>query len=217
MSTGLLHTHTLVVILFLVLYLVKLGLLLFSRKDALDKLTQRTRIPEMVISTLFLLTGIGLMVIAPVRIQPLLIVKILMVLGAIPLAVIGFRRSNKILASLSVLLIIGSYGMAEAHAGRMGESQDPLPETVVTAVGAADYDPLAHGEALYQRNCVVCHGKQGALAYNTAANLQTSVLNQAQIKGWVQAGVEGKMPAYGWYSDQELEAVSAYTLSLKQE
>jgi len=214
MATGFLHTHTLTVILFLLLYLAKLGLLFFNR-EALDRLTKVTRIPEMVISALFLITGVGLMIIAPVRISMLLIIKIAMVLAAIPLAVVGFRNANKLLASLSVLLIIGSYGMAEVHAGRMGESTAPLPESVITDASAANYDLLAHGEALYARNCVVCHGKNGALNYNGANNLQKTMLNDAGIQAMVKNGVEGKMPAYPNYSEQALEAVSAYVLTLK--
>jgi mono/diheme cytochrome c family protein/uncharacterized membrane protein SirB2 len=214
MATGFLHTHTLTVILFLVLYLAKLGLLFFNR-EALARLTKATRIPEMIISTLFLITGVALMIIAPVRISMLLIIKIAMVLAAIPLAVIGFRKANYLLASLSVLLIIGSYGMAEVHAGRMGESTDPLPASVVTDASAANYDRLAHGEALYTRNCVVCHGKNGALNYNGANNLQKTMLNDAGIQAMVKNGVEGKMPAYPNYSEQALQAVAAYVLTLK--
>lgn len=216
MSTGLLHTHTLVVLLFLVLYLVKLGLLLFNKTEVLKKVTARTRIPEMVISTLFLITGVALMIIAPVRIQPLLIAKIGVVLASIPLAVIGFRRSNKLLASLSVVLILGAYGMAEAHAGRMGKSQEPLPTEVVTQASDPAYNQLTHGKALYQRNCVVCHGEKGALEYNTASNLQETALNAAGIMAIVKNGQNNKMPAYPFYSETDLEAVAAYVLTLKQ-
>ncbi len=215
MSTGLLHTHTLVVILFLLLYLVKLTLLLINKKDVLERVTKATRIPEMVISTLFLLTGIGLIAIAPIRVQPLLIIKIVLVLASIPLAVIGFRKSNKLLASLSVLLILGAYGMAEAHAGRMGESQEPLDASVVTDASQSNYDQAAHGKALYARNCAACHGTGGDLAFAGAANLKETQLNAAGIQALVKNGVGKKMPAYPFYSDADLAAVSAYVLSLK--
>lgn len=214
MATGFLHTHTLTVLLFLLLYLAKL-VLLFVNQDTLARLTRATRIPEMVISTLFLLTGIGLMVVAPSRISMLVILKIVMVLAAIPLAVIGFRKLNKVLASLSVLLIIGAYGMAEVHAGRVGESTEPLPASVVTDASASNYDLAAHGQALYQRNCVMCHGENGALKYNGASNLQESELAMAGVQAMVKNGVAGKMPAYPGYSEQELQAVATYVLTLR--
>jgi mono/diheme cytochrome c family protein len=107
--------------------------------------------------------------------------------------------------------------MAEVHAGRMGESTDPLPAEVVTDASAANYDLLAHGEALYTRNCMVCHGKNGALNYNGANNLQKTMFNAAGVQAMVKNGVEGKMPAYPAYSEQDLAAVTAYTLALKKE
>jgi mono/diheme cytochrome c family protein len=214
MATGLLHTHTLSVILFLLLYVAKLALLFFNQ-SGLTRLNRATRVPEMIISTLFLVTGIGLLLVAPYRVSLLVIIKIVMVLGAIPLAVIGFRKSNKLLASLSVLLIVGAYGMAEVHAGRVGESTEPLAAEVITDAAAPGYDLLAHGEALYTRNCVACHGYQGDLKYNGASNLQLSVLNEAGIQAMVTNGVEGKMPAYPTYSTQDLQAVSAYVMTLR--
>ncbi len=216
MITGILHTHTLLVILFLLLYLVKLGLLLFNQNEVLEKVAKATRIPEMVVSALFLLTGIALMAMAPMRIDILLIIKIVAVLASIPLAIIGFRKSNKMLATLSVVLIVAAYGMAEAHAGRMGESQEPLPAEVVTLPSADGYDQMAHGKALYERNCIVCHGEDGALKFNAAANLQESALNGPGVMAAVQNGIGKKMPAYSFYSKEELEAVSTYVLSLKQ-
>ena len=60
MYTGMLHTHTLVVILFLLIYLIKVGLLLFAKPETLDKFSKRIKIPEIIVSTLFLATGIYL-------------------------------------------------------------------------------------------------------------------------------------------------------------
>ncbi|MEO1448463.1 MAG: SirB2 family protein, partial [Bacteroidota bacterium] len=111
MYTGLLHTHRLVVILFLLLYVVKWVLLLANKKELLERINKATRVPEMIISTLFLLTGIGL-AINIAQLTSMFWIKLVLVLGSIPLAVIGFRKSNKILATLSILLIVGAYGLA---------------------------------------------------------------------------------------------------------
>ncbi|MBP9069466.1 MAG: SirB2 family protein, partial [Bacteroidia bacterium] len=60
MYKGFLHTHILVVTLFLLLYVIKTILLLSNRTDLLQKFSKMFKIPEMIISTLFLITGIYL-------------------------------------------------------------------------------------------------------------------------------------------------------------
>ena len=212
MYTGLLHTHRLVVILFLVLYLVKLVLLLMGREETLATFTKRTRIPEMVISTLFLLTGVAMLFLVA-EVNTLHIVKILLVLAAIPVAVIGFRKANKLLASLSVLLIIGAYGLSEVNKIGVADTQIASVETDPAAAG---YDQLAHGQALYARNCIVCHGPKGMKQGSGAKNLTVSQLSEEEMYTLL---VNGKktMPAYGeLYSEAEIDAAIAYVKTLRK-
>ncbi|TAE47437.1 MAG: hypothetical protein EAZ89_17910 [Bacteroidetes bacterium] len=213
MYTGLLHTHRLSVILFLLLYVVKLVLLLAGRKEQLQKVTKITRIPEMVISALFLLTGIGLLVMVA-QITVMLVIKIVLVLASIPIAIIGFRKSNKLLASLSVLLIVAAYGLAEAN--KIGVDKDPLPAAVVSEVSEPGYDILAHGKALYARNCIVCHGEKGDMQGSGAKNLIISKLSDEELNKLVLYG-KNAMPAYGKvYHGDEIKAVIAYVKTLRQ-
>jgi cytochrome c5 len=212
MYTGLLHTHRLVVILFLLLYLVKLVLLLMGREETLATFTKRTRIPEMVISTLFLLTGIGMLFMVA-EINTLHIVKILMVLAAIPVAVIGFRKANKLLATLSVLLIIGSYGLAEMNKIGVADAQITSVETDPSAAG---YDQVAHGQALYERNCVVCHGTDGKKQGSGAKDLTVSQLSAEEMHTLIANGKK-TMPAYGeLYSEAEIAAAIAYVKTFRK-
>ena len=60
MYKGFLHTHYLVVTLFLLIYVVKTILLLSNRNDLLAIFTKKVRIFEMIVSSLFLITGIYL-------------------------------------------------------------------------------------------------------------------------------------------------------------
>ncbi|MDX1907597.1 MAG: c-type cytochrome [Bacteroidia bacterium] len=213
MYTGLLHTHRLVVILFLLLYVVKLILLLIGRTEALKSVTGRFRIPEMVISALFLLTGIGLLT-QTAQISTMLIIKIVLVLASIPVAVIGFRNYNKILATLSVLLIVAAYGLAEMD--KTGVSAAPIATEVVTDPAAPEYLAVAHGKALYVRNCIVCHGEDGALGGSGAKNLQITQLTDEQIRTLLING-KNAMPAYGSiYTPDEITAVMAYVKTLKK-
>ncbi|RMG67193.1 MAG: hypothetical protein D6722_13605 [Bacteroidetes bacterium] len=213
MYTGLLHSHRLVVILFLLLYVIKLGLLLLNREEALAKLTRYTRIPEMVLSVLFLLTG-GIMLTQIAQITPLLLVKIGAVLASIPLAVIGFRKKNKLLGALSVLLILGAYGMAEAN--KIGVNQEPLTG-IETDPAAADYDQGTHGLAIYARNCAVCHGADGTAGGSGAKNLQVSTLSDADIMSLLMEG-KNSMPAYAKVlNEAERKAVLTYVKTLRKQ
>lgn len=213
MYTGLLHTHTTFALIFLLLYLVKLVLLLINKGETLETFTKKTRIPEMIVSTLFLLSGIGMLFMVA-KITPMLIIKIVLVFAAIPIAVIGFRKSNKLLASLSVLIIIAVYGLGEMN--KVGVETTPLASGVVSQASAADYDAVKHGQALYERNCIVCHGAEGNLQGSGAKNLITSQLSEADTRDRIVNG-KNAMVGYGAiYSEEEITAVLAYVMSLRQ-
>ena len=61
MATGMLHSHTLFVVLFTLIYLIKTILLLSDRDELLEKFKKKTKVAEMVVSFGFLATGIFLM------------------------------------------------------------------------------------------------------------------------------------------------------------
>ena len=75
METGIRHTHLLTVILFLAIYLIKTVLLLMNKEEALAKFSKIFKVPEMIISFLFLGTGIYMMIQLP-EIKSLLIITI---------------------------------------------------------------------------------------------------------------------------------------------
>src|ERR1700758_2825468 len=110
-------THFVVVTIFFLIYLIKTILLIANKKEQLQSFTKKIKVLEMIVSFLFLGTGIYLMTEVEIRMD--LIIKISMVLMAIPLAVVGFKKGNKMLAILSFLLILGAFGIAEMrkHAG----------------------------------------------------------------------------------------------------
>lgn len=217
MYTGMLHTHTTVVLLFVVLYLIK-TVLLFVNTAKLEAFTKKTKVPEMIISTLFLLSGLYLALNTPsVSAGSWFWVKLAAVFAAIPLAVIGFKRKRKPLALLSLALLFYAYGISETKSPRMqkadyfaalaGENQqstegfDPMSD---------GYDILAHGAALYANNCVVCHGADGALGQAGAKNLQGSMLDKNEMAALVLKGKNG-MPGFkSALNDEEVFAVVAY-------
>jgi mono/diheme cytochrome c family protein len=221
MYTGMLHTHTLVVGLFLLLYLVKTALLLAGKNDLLDKFTKKTRIVEMVVSTLFLLTGIYLATQAPsISAGNWFWVKLIAVFAAIPLAIIGFKRKKKALALLSFVLLVYAYGISETKSVTMNKADyfsklaaDDAPSYLASEydTNADNYDILVHGKAVFINYCVRCHGEDGKLGSAGAKDLTLSMLDKGAMIERITLG-KGGMPAFGKVlSPEEIMASVAYT------
>lgn len=213
MFTGLLHTHKLVVVLFMLLYLIKTILLLINKKELLASFSKKTRIPEMIISTLFLVTGLVMIFQLPV-INKFMIFKIVAVFASIPLAVIGFKKANKALAALSLVLIIGSYGLAEMS--RRYVEKVEIAQGIVSDTSAAGYDALVHGKALFTANCVQCHGEDGQLGVAGSKNLTITQLDEAGIQSIISNGKNAMPPYKKILSEQEVSALTKYVQSMKK-
>lgn len=200
MYKGFLHTHYLVVTLFLLLYIVKTVLLLSNKTEALQKFTKKTRIFEMVISFLFLITGVYLLTQLPV-IGMLMWIKIAVVLASIPIAVIGFRKGKKPLAALSLLMLFAAFGM-----GEMYHKHPPVAKVEPAANGEA---PVAmDGKSLYEANCALCHGGDGKLGMAGALDLSKTALDVPGIKEVIVNG-RGAMPP-AQVSNEQAAAIADY-------
>ena len=144
MATGMLHSHTLFVVLFTLIYLIKTILLLSDKDDLLEKFKKKTKVLEIIVSFGFLATGIYLMTRLP-EINMFLIIKIVLVLASIPLAVVGYKKKNKVLATFSFFLIIVAFGLArKAKEAKAGD--------VIVAV---------NGKEIFEEKCTLCHGSNG--------------------------------------------------------
>lgn len=203
MYKGVLHTHHLVVTLFLIIYVVKTILLLSNRNDLLARFGKFIKIPEMIVSTLFLISGVFLATQLPFggKYDYLFFIKIAMVLCAIPLAIIGFKKSNKILAALSLLLITGSYGLAEVYGKRKAIPKDKETTAII--------DNSAHdGMALFEANCKLCHGSDGKLGIVGAKDLTATKMDVKAIKEIILSG-KGAMPAAA-VDEEQAALIAAY-------
>ncbi len=199
MATGILHTHYLVVTLFLLIYVIKTILLLSDKKESLAKFTKMVKVPEMIISFLFLATGIYLVTLLPFngKYDFLFYIKICMVLASIPLAIVGFKKSNKALAVVSLLLIVGSFGLAEVYHKKKGISKD-----------AGAMTASSDGAELYKINCATCHGGDGKLGLSGAKDLTVTEMDEASIKNIILNG-KGMMPA-AQVSEEQATAIAHY-------
>ncbi|MBC8085460.1 MAG: cytochrome c, partial [Hymenobacter sp.] len=70
-------------------------------------------------------------------------------------------------------------------------------------------------QALFAKNCAVCHGADGRLGLNGAHNLTKSNLNTAGRVYLVTAGL-GKMPSFkAKLTPDQIQQVVAYSLTLR--
>jgi len=196
-----LHTHTLVVGLFLLLYLIKTFLLVTDKVEALQTFSNKTKWAERIISVLFLATGIFLYVNSG-NITWMVHLKIGFVFASIPLAIIGFKKKNKALSILSLLLLFGAYGLGEAN--KKQPAKAAKPEITIAA------NELETGKVLYAVYCETCHGQNGDGQKSGAKNLRISALDHAAKADLIKKG-KGIMPAFSNLSDAEVEALILYS------
>ncbi len=206
------HTHKLVVSLFVLIYLVKVILLLLGNKDTLDRFSKFIRIPEMVISVLFLVTG-GYMLTQIADFNTIFAIKLTLVVLSIPLAIVAFKRYNKILAVLVIIMLISAYGMAEMYKASFGKKHELV--SVATDSNESGYDIEEHGKALYNAQCIVCHGEDGRANLAGAKDLTISEKTDDEIADLIKNG-KNTMPAMkDIYSDGEIKALISYVKTLR--
>jgi uncharacterized membrane protein SirB2 len=194
--------HKISVILFLLIYFIKTILLISNKEDLLAKLTKTLKVPEMIVSALFLLTGIYLLTQIP-EIKPLMIVKVGLVFLSIPIAIIGFKKKNKILGALSLLMITASYGLAEIAA----KNKAKVTEQAVTTDGKID------GKQIYTDNCALCHGADGKLGMAGAADISATQMDTVAITNVILMG-KGNMKKIEGLSEEQAKAVSIYVKTM---
>ena len=193
MVTGRLHSHYLFVVLFTLIYLIKTILLLSDKDETLEKFKKKTKVLEMIVSFGFLATGIFLMTQMP-EIPNLMFIKITLVFLSIPLAVVGFKKKNKVMASLSFFLIIVVFGLGEKMKSHKGGSK-------IEAI---------NGKEIFEQKCTLCHGNDGKLGANGSKDLSASLLDH---KGMVEIITNGKnmMASYKeTLTPEQIEAVAKY-------
>ncbi|MFN3405566.1 MAG: SirB2 family protein [Cytophagaceae bacterium] len=230
MEKGMLHTHILVVSLFLFFLVFKTILLLINKTDLLDKVRAKTKVLEMILGTLILVTG-GYLVYATRNSQSYMIGKIIIVFIAIPLGIVGLKRNNKLLALLSSLAFIYVYGVAETKSLKFKQDRISGIETAETKTDdnsgiASDTAAniisnnidagLANAKAVYEQQCVRCHGQDGTLGAAGAKDLSASQLLDEQ-KYTVIAKGRGLMPGYkNLLSEQEINNMVRYINTFKK-
>lgn len=103
------YVHIATVLLFLFSFLYKTLLLFTDETRALESYKKKTIVAEGVISLLFLITGIYMLTsfgMDWLKHSPWFHIKLTLVIIALPLGFIGFKRRNKMMAGASTLLFV---------------------------------------------------------------------------------------------------------------
>jgi mono/diheme cytochrome c family protein len=208
MSATLHLIHKISVLIFLVSYFIRLiGLLgnITAIQNLYAKKFMRIFI-DMFITTVFLVTGVWMLLNIPGAVlSSFVIIKIVVVFISIPLAVVGFKKSKKALALLSVVLIIAAYGL-----GEMAKKKPVVQDSMLSnAVGA--------NELFVAGNCAACHGAKGNEPNVSvgAKDLTASTLTQEQIMHVISKG-KNSMPGYkSSFSEEQIKELTDYVMSLR--
>ncbi|AKQ46674.1 hypothetical protein TH63_15255 [Rufibacter radiotolerans] len=228
MITAISHTHILVVVLFLILFLVKAFLLFTNKHDSLDRFRSSTRMLDIVFGLLILITGIFLALNYNGKLPNWLLIKVVLVLAAIPVTLVGIKKHNKILAAVALLIFVYVYGVAETKSLKMrpdkGEAVTGEANRIAPAATKASHPiitelqgtQLENTKAIYTNLCAACHGQDGQKGAGGAANLAVSTLTP-EGRQEVIANGRGLMPGFGsQLTEQEIEALALYSTLLKK-
>ena len=194
MTTGMLHSHTLFVVLFTLIYLIKTILLLSDKDDLLEKFKKKTKVLEMIVSFGFLATGVALLIIIPGSFNTFMAIKIAVVLASIPLAVVGYKKKNKVLATLSFFLIIVAFGIAQKAKNEK----------------AGDKIIAINGKEIFEEKCTLCHGSDGKLGMSGAKDLSVTALDHQNIVAIITNGKNTMASYKAVLSTEQIEAVASY-------
>jgi mono/diheme cytochrome c family protein len=178
--------------------------LVSNRDAALARYTEITKVPEMIVSTLFLLTGIYQFYLLG-AIKLLQIFKLISIFIAIPIAIIGFKKKNKRMAILALVLIHTAYILAELARGK----------SYLKTKTEKHVDAASIGQSVYRDNCVICHGDIGNKGYNGATDLSQSHLEKDSILAVLKYGIGNMMPFEDKLNVEERNAVAEYITTLR--
>jgi len=223
MITGILHTHKLVVFIFLIFLVIKTVLLLLNKNEKLDKLREKTKVLEMILGTLILLTG-GALIYFLKNTETYIIVKLIIVLVCTPLAIVGLKKKKKVLAVLAVLGF--TYALLIAFKKNLTLQTEKIVVEKPVADSSAHQSEeiiqenadngLSNAKAIFEQECARCHGADGKQGLAGAKDLTVSQLTDAQKKEMILKG-KGVMSGYeGRLSEQEVDNLVLYVNTLKK-
>jgi len=217
METGILHSHTLIAALYTLLVCVLSFFVVTRNKNAFTSLRGKLKWPRMVLEILLLGTGAFLVSRAPDGVSLDYFFKYGVTVLAIVAAIIGFKRFQPLLTTLSVLLLVYVFFVSRMHSWQLRPDSSRSAEYKVSPIEeASPATLLVKGQHLYQNNCQRCHGAKGNAQYRKAPNLMASNKGDEYANHLMQNGLNS-MPAFLHLESGQRLAIIAYINSLKGE
>ncbi len=118
------------------------------------------------------------------------------------------KRTTYILFAVAMLALVSCGGGAS-------ESTDSS-SSAGTASSAPAEEAAPDGQKIFRTYCVTCHGLDGKLALNGAKDLTVSEVPLEERIVQVTEGKNLMTPFKGILSEEEIQAVAEYTMTLKQ-
>lgn len=108
--TGMKHTHTLIAFIFLGFFFYKAFLLLTNKEEQLDKVRNNKGLKigmDMILPTILILLGLTQAFQIEISLWPKwLIIKLVLVIAAVPMGIIAMRNKNKMLTIATIILFL---------------------------------------------------------------------------------------------------------------
>ncbi len=223
------HSHTTFVGLLIIAMLISV-VFIFLNKNKEKGSPKWLKISHMVLGTFTLITGIYLMLNSPDGNQPLYWFKLVLVIIAMVLGIVGSRKKNAPMGIGSLVLLLGIMALAYAKPGFLIvqpddlASDDEIAQVLSERNGNGETEggetteqrDLRIGKSLYYKySCNTCHGDDGAYGFQGAKNLSESTLSDAEIGDMIRNG-KGLMPAVEGIGDTEVELLITYSKSFRK-
>ncbi len=110
-------------------------------------------------------------------------------------------------------LLLGAFAFLIACGGESGGNPNFPSESSDETTAAADID----GKAIYTQNCVTCHGVYGDMGASGAFNLKESKLAVEERINVVTNGRNTMLAFNNVLSEDEIQAVAEYTMTLSKD
>lgn len=226
------HSHTMFVMLLVIAMLVSV-IMAFKNRGSKDKPTPKLlKISHMILGTFTLITGIYLMINAPDGRQPYIWVKLVAVIVAMVLGIVGGRKNSVPMTSIAMLLLGATLALAYSKPAFLTLTPDGLAsdDEIEAALSETENPPkpgkeigeslevrnMRLGKSLYYKySCNTCHGDDGAFGFQGAKNLSESTVTDEEIGNMIRNG-KGVMPAVEGVKDAEVEMLIAYSKSFRK-
>jgi len=218
MDIGMLHTHITVVTVFLCFFFLKTILLAMCKTTWLRKIRDKTKVVDVLLGLLIVVTG-GYLAWVKGTVANYLLIKLILVLVTIPLGIMAMRKENKALAIVTLCIFIYIYGLAETKSLKFSNDRIVLPSDAPVAGDILESNvakQLLYGKTLYQTLCVECHGEDGNKGLYKAPNPFISEYTYEEKEAIILHG-KGLMKGYSKaLAEADVVALLTY-LSNKQE